>query len=371
MMLFDAHAHCFPPLGELGPIEDEGMMRRRLAEHQYHVRFHRQGIHRSRDDVRVDEPLLQGEGDGASLLPEVDFRIGRFGRVEFTVADEDYYIPWMPPTLTDMSTSPELMIAQMDFVGVERAVLQHDRIYGRLDTYLSDCVRKFPGRFVALAQVDEWRAGEPDQVERLRRQVRDLGFRGLYFSTGGFFHDDFSSNVNDAGLEPLWKAVGELGIPIHWYAGELRSDTQAAYLRELGELLTWTRNHPGIPCVLTHGLNHISILKDRPERFDTPAEALDLLARPEWHVELMLHLMNADFEFPPYNPEIHQVIRRLVDAVGSESLVWGSDMPACERTTTYRQSMTLFETQCDFLTDADRAAILGGNLARLYPRIDG
>ena len=370
MILFDAHAHCFPPLGDQGPLEDDGMVRRRLAEHQYHVRFHPQGIRRSRDDARIDEPLLQGEGDGASLLPDVDFRIGRFGRIEFTVAGEDYYIQWMPPSLWDLSTSPELMVAQMDYVGVQRAVLQHDRIYGRLDRYLSDCVRRFPGRFVALAQVDEWCAGETEQVERLQQQVRELGFSGLYFSTGGFFHNDFSSSINDAELEPLWEAVGELAIPIHWYAGELRSDKNEGYLRELVDLLTWTRNHPGIPCVLTHGLNHISNLKDRPGRFETPQEAIDLLQRPEWHVELMLHLMNSDYEFPPYNPELHKLIHHLIDAFGVETLVWGSDMPACERTVTYQQSMLLFRTQCDFLSDDDRAAIMGGNLARLYPQAD-
>ena len=46
MTIFDAHAHCFPPLGE-----DRGIMKTRLAEHQYHVRFHRQGIRRISDDV--------------------------------------------------------------------------------------------------------------------------------------------------------------------------------------------------------------------------------------------------------------------------------------------------------------------------------
>ena len=40
---------------------------------------------------------------------------------------------------------------------------------------------------------------------------------------------------------------------------------------------------------------------------------------------------------------------------------------SCEQVVTYRQSMVLYETQCAFLTSAQRAAILGGNLERLYP----
>ena len=362
MTVFDAHAHCFPPLGE-----DRGIMRMRLAEHQYHVRFHKQGIRRSRDGARSDASLLAGEADGVSYQPDVDFRIGEFGRVELTADGEDYYIQWMPPTLQDMSSSPEYMVAQMDYAGVDRAVLQHDRIYGRLDDFLSQCVRKFPDRFVALAQVDEWRAGAPGQVERLEHEVTDLGFKGLYFSTGGFVHTNFANNINDASFEPLWQAAADLGIPIHWYAGEYRRDITEAYFRELEDILTWAKNHPGIPCVLTHGLNQISTLRGHPDRFRIPKSTVDLISLPDWHIELMLHIMNSDFEFPPYNPEIHEVVRQLVDEVGSESLVWGSDMPACERTVTYKQSLFLFQTQCDFLTDEDREAILGGNLQRLYP----
>jgi len=363
-IIFDAHNHCFPPLGE-----DRGYKTTRLAEHQYHVRFHGQGIRRARDDARIDEPLLVGGGDGISWLPQVDFRIGRFGRVEFTHGGEDYYIQWMPPTLWDMSCPPEYIVAQMDYVGVDRAVLHHDRIYGRLDDYLSECVRKYPDRFVALAQVDEWAADQPEQLERLTYQIRDLGLSGLYFSTGGFFHNDFKTSVNDPGLKPLWDLVGELEIPIHWYAANMKRARLEAYLNEIAELTRWGRAHPHIPSVLTHGVNNIGIERGTgaPDRFRVPQEVLTLLKLPSWRVELMLHLMAGDSEFPPYNPGLCKVVRTLVDEVGTEKLLWGSDMPACERTVTFQQSMVLFQTQCDFLTADQRAAILGGNLARLYP----
>ena len=360
--VFDAHCHCFPPLGE-----DRGYMERRLAEHQYHVRFHRQGIRRARDHARVEEPLLVGEKDGVSWLPKVNFRIGRFGRLEFTHDGEDYYIQWMPPTFWDMSSPPEYIVAQMDYVGVDRAVLQHDRIYGRLDDFLSECARKYPDRFVALAQVDEWIGGRPEQLERLRHEVEDLGFSGLYFSTGGFLHDDFATDINDPGLEPLWDLVAELGIPIHWYLAKLMRDQYGTYVKEVGELTRWAEAHPTIPCVLTHGLNNISWNAGKPDRFVVLPELLALLQRPKWHVELMLHLMNGDAEFPPYSPPLRDVVRTLVEELGAEKLMWGSDMPACERTVTYKQSLILFQTQCDFLSADQRASILGDNLARLYP----
>ena len=362
--VFDAHGHCFPPLGE----DYAGVRKVRLAEHQYHVRFHKQGLRRTRDHERIEEPVLAGERDGISWQPKVDFRIGKFGRVEATHAGEEYYLQWMPPTLSDMSSSPEYMVAQMDYVGVDRAVLQHDRVYGKLDDFLSECVRKYPDRFVALAQVDEWVGGRPDQLERLRHEVQDLGFEGLYFSTGGFFHADFKLELNDPSLEPLWNLVGELGIPVHWYVATLKRNVLETYFYELGEMVQWAKAHPGIPSVLTHGFNNVSIDQTGPDRFTPPADILNLLRLPDWHVELMLHIMNSDAEFPPYNPKLSELVRTLVDEVGAEKLMWGSDMPACERTMAYKHSLVLFQTQCDFLSDDQRAAVLGGNLERLYPK---
>ena len=35
---------------------------------------------------------------------------------------------------------------------------------------------------------------------------------------------------------------------------------------------------------------------------------------------------------------------------------------------TYKQSMLLFKSRCDFLTDEERDGILGENLERMYPR---
>ena len=78
--VFDAHAHCFPPLSE-----DTGDMAARLAETQHHIRFAgATDIRRTRDDAPVGDPVLVGDGDGISWLPDVNFRIGRYGRVEFT-----------------------------------------------------------------------------------------------------------------------------------------------------------------------------------------------------------------------------------------------------------------------------------------------
>ena len=94
-VIFDAHAHCFPPLGlDRGDKQYYDMC---LAEHQYHVRFHPQGVRRSSDSslisMQKQNSILTGEHDGVSWLPDISFRIGEFGRLEFTHEEQDYYMP--------------------------------------------------------------------------------------------------------------------------------------------------------------------------------------------------------------------------------------------------------------------------------------
>jgi len=59
-------------------------------------------------------------------------------------------------------------------------------------------------------------------------------------------------------------------------------------------------------------------------------------------------------------------IERLRDAYTSKRLLWGSDYPPTMRYMTYRQSLEVVRSHCHFLSDAEKADILGDNAARLF-----
>ena len=361
--IFDAHHHILPPMVGSSSFDEEC-----LKENLYHMRFGGPGgVRRVRDNVLLDVPVLEGSGDGISYLPDVNYRVGEAGRMIFTYQGEDYYTLFLQPGATDMSSTVETVISHMDYAGVDRAIIQHDRVYGRLDDYVGEAISNYPDRVVGLAQVDEWKGGDPGQLERLHRQINDLGFSGLYFATGGFMHNDFAFGINEPILEPLWETVADLGIPIHWYATKNRRPRFENYVEELRDLNRWANAHPYIPSVLTHGLENLRIDWTDPRRFDLLPELVELIGREHWHLELMIHKMLHDHEFSPYHPEGPKLVSRLMDTFGVEKLLWGSDMPSCEMMTTYRHSRLLFESQCEFLTQDERSAILGGNLERLYP----
>ncbi|MCH2374859.1 MAG: amidohydrolase [Planctomycetes bacterium] len=361
-MLIDAHAHVYPRLGTDSGDQGKDVQLKLI---QHHVQYHVQGWRRRRDHARADLSLLMPSGDGISYQPEVNLRVAHYGQLECTVDGEDYYLQWYPCWFRDMSAPPELMIAYMDYLGVEMAVLQHDHIYGSLDEVFSDCMQRYPGRFLPLAQVREWEADQETQVQRLEHSIRSRGFKGLYFAVEPLTMNDWQFHFDDRRLEPLWQTVEDLGIPIFWYLYTRHRDSVKAYLDQVERLDRWAKAHPSIPCVHTHGLDIIAMRLGRPdsERFDIPAAVLNCLKNPNMHVEIMLQLMAPDTEYP--FPWAQETLRMLHGELGPEKLIWGSDMPAAERNVTYRQARDYVRRHAEFMSEADKDLFFGENVARV------
>jgi predicted TIM-barrel fold metal-dependent hydrolase len=98
----------------------------------------------------------------------------------------------MPVGLQEMIASPEFMIAQMNYIGVEKAVLQRAHIYGKLNNYYYQASKKFPERFIGLIQIDETQAYAEEQLTELSYCVNKLGLKGLYFEPAALFMDNFN-----------------------------------------------------------------------------------------------------------------------------------------------------------------------------------
>ena len=130
-------------------------------------------------------------------------------------------------------------------------------------------------------------------------------------------------------------------------------------MRRVAELDEWTRRHPEVPCVITHGLVPAAII----HRIGVPDELLRVLDRPQVHAELLMPAKWPDYPYPAGQ----KLLRALRDRAGAESLLWGSDSPyGMTQWCTYRQSLDFIRVHCDFLSAAEKASILGGNAARLF-----
>jgi predicted TIM-barrel fold metal-dependent hydrolase len=356
--IIDSHAHVFPFLGGPSgyPSSEE-----HLAYIQWALRRHVQPVRRLRDNaVMPNGFLLRGEEElGRSSLAEVGFRAANYGRFEWTVDGEDYYLQFMPPSLQSMQAPPEFLIALMDYAGVDVAVLQDDGIYGRLNAEFADSVARWPDRFIALAQVNPDPDPETTQCMRLQRAIQDAGFRGLFFKLDDFYDRDFSVDPFGPAYTPLWDLVSALGIPVFWHIAGVPTPSVANYLRAWERFAAWLDRYPDVTSVMVGGIS-LDVLLERgmPEFMQRAIHEHDVL------LEVLFPIIKGGEWRYPY-AEAQDTLRSLYNEFGATRLVWGSDIPNVERYSTYRQSLD-YLTAYDFISEFDLALILGGNLERVF-----
>ena len=184
MTIVDSHAHIFQHWsGACG-----------LPSREVHLKYLQKTltrpsakVYRLRDGAVAAGQLLFRPGDNswAGLRDDIEFRPGRYGRLEFRVDGEDYAVQYMPVGMAELESKPELLLAQMTAAGVDHCVLQAGFTYGYMNDYNALAQRQYPAKFTGLFHVDEpladsahWmaearRAGE--QLHRARASPRRLG----------------------------------------------------------------------------------------------------------------------------------------------------------------------------------------------------
>ena len=133
------------------------------------------------------------------------------------------------------------------------------------------------------------------------------------------------------------------------------------YLEELAILERWLERYPGVTCSLTHGFPWRLFLDG--DQIRLPEAVWQPFQAGNCHLEVCFPVRLGDlFDFP-YR-EAWPTLALLVQRLGADRLLWGTDMPFQNRFCTYRQSRRWLEHYCDFLSPADLTAIMGGAAGR-------
>ena len=360
-MIVDCHAHVFEhwigacghPNSRQHKLYLQRMLTRTIAR-----------TYRTRDGRRADTKALFRENDNSwNGLNDVDFRVGRFGQLEFTVDGEDYHIQYMPVGMQELRAPPELMLAQMAYAGVDHCILQAGSGYGRMNDYNAYAQRQYPHKMTGLMHVDEAKAGEPAWLAEIDRAYSDLGLRGIYYNLEGLSRYGFAWPIDDPRLRPFWEKLRALKLK---FCIELNSGPtydQAGYMGHLTALGRLMNDFPDVPVHIAMG-PPVGFFA-RGGKWEFPREALAIYKRDNVVIELMFPITwGGQWDYP--YPEAQALIRDLRDKLGAEKLLWGSDMPNVERFCTYTQCVDYVRRYCEFLTAREKDLILGVNCARFY-----
>ncbi len=368
-MIIDSHAYCFEPADSLPGYAS-------VAEHLGWVQAgqagHYQPALRLHDRAVGPSDVLAPKGKrNLSDLADLNFRIdAAAGRVVWTYDGEDYTKHYYPPNLRNCEFTPESLISEMDYAGVDVALLHTNPMLGRSSAYLAECVRRFPGRLYSMAPVDEWRIRDDTDavIRELASAISEHGLHAIKFNANGYM---VSADPWDDGFyRPFWEAAASLDVPIFFSLStgpgrgdwEASHDLQRGYLNELKILMRWMERYPDSVCSITHGFPYRTFLDG--ERIVLPDAVWEPFQNPNLSIEVSFPVRIGDiFDFP-YR-EVIPTIEAMVDQVGAGHLLYGTDMPFQNRHCTYRQSRDHIERYCTFLSQEQRDLIMGGTAARI------
>ncbi|MBS0631995.1 MAG: amidohydrolase [Verrucomicrobia bacterium] len=363
--VIDSHVYCFTPpdtpAGHASGAEHMAYWQRQYALHHqpaFRVRDRAPGDSHQLLDPCLDSPLR--------LAGNRHFRVDRnCNRLIWTIDGEDYTKQQLPPNVIEFSAGA--MVAEMDHAGVDWGLIHADATLTRDTAYLAACVAAFPDRLGAMAPIDEWLI--PEHPEQAIRQAIDAiqthRLHALKIIPAYAYQRTASRSFNDASWRPFWQAVAQLGVPVFFTLGSRpgAADPRRGFIDELWELRKLLDLHPTLQSSITHGYPWRDFLTG--ETFNLPEDMWSPLKDTNTCLEVGFPYRVGDLLDYPY-PACRPVLEQMLVQLGSDRLLWGSDMPFQNRYCTYRQSRDYIERYCDlFLSAEDRAKLMGGNTTRL------
>ena len=235
----------------------------------------------------------------------------------------------MPPYMINGENTVEAFISNMDYAGVNGAVITQEEIDGNQDGYLLSAKGKYPNRLKICSLYEE---NLPFNTE---------GFDGIKLCAGRLKTQDLTKHF--AVFEKAYKEGKFISIDL------ADGDLQTASLREIIQQLP----------DLKIAIGHFGMVTTEGWK-----EQIKLARNKNVFIESggITWLFNS--EFYPY-PSAIEAILQAADICGFEKLMWGSDYPRTMVEITYKMSYD-FITKSQVISEADKRKFLFENAEGFY-----
>jgi len=269
-----------------------------------------------------------------------------------TIIDAQVHI-WPPetaarPYITQDASKPhrlepltyDLLLREMTIAGVDRVILVPPSWEGYRNDYALGAARKYPDRFAVMGKVPLNHLASKNRIASWLQQPGMLGFRI------SFRHSGTHSFLDDGTADWFWADCERYDIPVMIFA--------PFAVAKIGAI---AERHPGLRVIVDHmGLNVQWKGKDLGPGIDV----LVNFARMK-NVGVKASCLPCYVAEPYPFPTLHPQILRVVDAFGPQRIFWGTDLS--QMPCSYRQAVTLFTEELDFLSAQDKEWIMGRALA--------
>ena len=371
-MIIDSHTYCFKSANDSYGYKNQ-------SEHiawiqQANAQHHQPAIKISDRNPEENNGLSLKENK-LSNLSKVNFRIeNNAGRVLWDFNNETFTKYYYPPNLINLEFSPSSLISEMDYAGIDIAVLHTNPSLGKSNQYQSECTKLFPNRLLSMAAVDEWLIENQTEkiIEQTIHSIKNLNLHAIKFNSLCYLNSN--SPWDSGNFIAFWDEITKLNVPIFFTLGtgpnfdSQNQSTQSSlegYLNELKILISWMNKYPNAKCTITHGFPW-RLLMDKTD-IQLPKELWEPFQNPLLNMEVCFPVRIGDLIDYPYK-EIWPTLTELINKIGSDRLHFGTDMPFQNRFCTYIQSKKWIEIHYkDFsgMSEHDLKMIMGGTAKKL------
>jgi len=255
--------------------------------------------------------------------------------------------PWLGTLVGPEEVTGDQMVAAMDAVGVDGAVLVSPfSMYGYDASYARDVRAAHPGRFALVKPVDP---NDPAVAETIAAWAAIDGTVGVRILMRG----DVSTDPADPGINRVLAAAARHSLAVNLAC--------SGRLEQVGGMAARNSNTRLV-------VDHLGL----QQPFAPPAPAAPFADLPKVlalaaHGNVAIKISGActlSHQPFPYN-DIWEPLGRIFDAFGFDRCMWGTDWTRAVALLTYKEGVEAFRL-ASRLSDSERAALMGETLTRVY-----
>jgi predicted TIM-barrel fold metal-dependent hydrolase len=299
----------------------------------------------------------------AHIFPEVHGLTGAgpthslgYGRV----AQGKEKVQLLPPYCEKTLFTAEMLIANMDWAGVDKAILLQGPFYGDCNPYVSQALNQYPDRFVGAAYADPW---APDSQNALLQILDSSAFRAVKLEcsvASGLYGIHPEAELGSPDLIWLWEELLKRGMVLVLDLGRVGSRSY-----QTGSVYTLARKYPDLKIVIAHLAQISPEVEMNAEMLRLWSNQIDLGRLPNvWFdtASLPAYLPQEDFPFPTAG----RYLRMAIEQIGPSKVLWGTDTPGLLTSASYPQLVKMAELHTGFLSPTEKTMVLEKNARWVY-----
>ena len=255
--------------------------------------------------------------------------------------------PWVGTLAGPVEVTGDQMVAAMDAVGVDGAILVSPFSMYRYDaSYAKQVYAAHPNKFGLVKPVDPTDPGVAETIADWAATDGTVGIRV-------FLRDNASTDPADPAINHVLAVAAQHSLPVNLAC--------TGRLDQAGGLAARNRN---TRLVIDHlGLPQPHMPPSLPEPFAALPNLLALAVRDNIAVKISGACTLSREPFP-YR-DIWDPLGRVFDAFGFGRCMWGTDWTRAVNLLTYEQGVEAFRVT-DRLSDSEKAALMSETLTKIY-----